>query len=668
MRGQGIIDAERSTRQDWPMDTSGERVRPKKWQPRPASPPSLPSADAPAAAYLELARWLTSAEPPLTTAALRSLHGAAKRRQAEHPLPEDVKDALNHLESVLRLSLGAARVARREGEVKRQQRREPFRSKVLEHLNTTPASPTDLATSLGTALETISRVLTALSDRGLVTHDVDPHDARRRIYRLTEAGYALLNDEGAFGTQHGVPDRVDATVLAQYLGEVIDLAVSERRQHNRLEDAARRLEVVAREAQRIGELATEVRARNELATTLRQSDRWDEVDQQIEELDRVATGARSGCTPLVALQACAHHEYELGRLPQHRRHESITHRSRRLLTAASIYERLEASAPAYERWLERQAWATVSNADLSREVTDIEGALRDATLAETLFSELEDPYGLTRSLFLQGFCLRLTGEFELAWEKLHRARDLADRKSYHRFHADTLTQLGEVCRCQRRHDDARALLHQAITLAGELKLTIVRAYAESALGATEHDVGHFELAKEHLTAAQVLFDNSLHAEGRTLNFRRLAVVSRHAWMSAREGDPRRTLDAFKQAAAYYAQQSTNSPAGRAACHIGAARFDILLGDDSGKREQCGHLLQLVQNADDCRLLNKDPWIPTMLRAFAMRAADDRLEEEIRCHLPSVDSDDRDATSFSAENDVDPNEMASEPRRRLDAAA
>lgn len=56
-----------------------------------------------------------------------------------------------------------------------------------------PSSVTDLAAAIGVDQPRASRLVQAAVDAGQVRRDVDPHDARRSILVITDAGRAALS-------------------------------------------------------------------------------------------------------------------------------------------------------------------------------------------------------------------------------------------------------------------------------------------------------------------------------------------------------------------------------------------------------------------------------------------------------------------------------------------
>ena len=231
-------------------------------------------------------------------------------------------DAIETVEHILRRELAKHNLARRTETIRGREQQEPLRRRALSHLSTSPSSPKDLAVALGTAPETISRLLKKLEAEGLVSQRQDEQDGRRRIFSLTATGDHALNDHYAFGDPEPLPEPIDSSSVLDFLGDVVDLAVSERRHYSKLDDAKRRLDVVVREASRVGAQHVEVRARRELVTTLRQAELWDEMYPHLETLKSIAE-ARAGYEPGVVLTALAHHEYELGRIPAQPRRQVI---------------------------------------------------------------------------------------------------------------------------------------------------------------------------------------------------------------------------------------------------------------------------------------------------------------------------------------------------------
>ena len=74
----------------------------------------------------------------------------------------------------------------------------------------------ELAWRLCVSPPVVSRMLSALAELGLVQRDVDPQDRRRRVPRLTEAGYARLALCFPEPTTRGAQATGEATWLATW--------------------------------------------------------------------------------------------------------------------------------------------------------------------------------------------------------------------------------------------------------------------------------------------------------------------------------------------------------------------------------------------------------------------------------------------------------------------
>ncbi|HEU4703362.1 MAG TPA: helix-turn-helix domain-containing protein [Conexibacter sp.] len=525
---------------------------------------------------------------------------------------------------------GSARVARREAAVRVAEDRQPLRRRLLEALGDAPATPTELHKRLGAARESVSRKLGELSDEGLVTLTEDPDDRRRRVYAITQEGVVQLSVHRSYGARPPAPQPpTDADTVA-FLRSAVRSAVRLRRKTNRLQDAAERLELLRAQADELHAPELALDATNELLTTLRQDRRHEQVDELLNGLERIAVGTEHG-TPALAMQAFAHREYALGRLPGGRRPRD---RARHLETAQTLYAELARTAPdgSAAAWREREAWSIVSHAGHLRERSKFERALLRTLEAMELFRQLEDPYGESRCRFMIGFCWRLMGDFEQAADALQAAYALAAEHSFQRFQADSLMQLGDVRRCQGDAAAARELLGDAIDRANHMGLDVTQAFAQSALGAVCFEQQQIDEAARALLAAERLFKRCDHHEGLALNARRQARVGRAGL--ERRGEVRALRGLVEEAFARY--KALGSPAGLAACEVELVRLQRIEGRSG--TQTIKRLRARLEDDDQRPYIFKDPWVPHVVAAFAAEVdhGDDRLRDEARKLVASAD--------------------------------
>ena len=523
------------------------------------------------------------------------------------------------------------RLRREREQVADVERREPLRRRILAALAEAPETPTFLARKLKAPKESVSRQLRDLREAGLVEAHQGIDDRRLRRYSLTAEGELALSQHRAFG--EGTEERPplpSAAEVSESLRSAIHSAVKMRRRSNRLEEASDRFRLIVDQAAEVDAPDVSIEALAELATTLRQSRKLDELDDLLEKL--MAIGGTSGeCTPL-ALSAAAHYEYALGRLGD-RRGEDLAARECHLKDAAALYKQLARTsnkelAPA---WLERRAWSVVSVAGNLRKQWKLEKAFREAGFAQELFKELEDPYGLSHSFFMQGFCLRLLGDLDEAWTCLDKAYALADDNQFERFQADSLMQMGEVRRCQGNAEEARQLLNEALARSDRMDLLVTQAFAQSALGAVEYQLQRWPDAEAALGAAQKLFESCDHAEGLALNARRRATVARQAAAAAVKQTDLRGVERLIRSA-FERYKHLRSPAGIAACEIERGRLQMMRSDGKRSPGAVKKLKILLENYHLRGLLEQDLWVPRVLNAFAHEIDDEGLSiqaEQVR---------------------------------------
>ncbi|HWK28401.1 MAG TPA: helix-turn-helix domain-containing protein [Solirubrobacter sp.] len=512
-----------------------------------------------------------------------------------------------------------ARVARARSSAKDAEA-EPLSGRLLMAIAEQPESPSTLARELGVSPETVSRKLRTLRESGLIEAAEVFGDSRRRAYALTTEGRVQLGRLRAFAAPEPAPPPPNVADVERMLRSGIRHAVAMRRRANELEQAADRLRLVIREAEKAQLPELTVEATSELATTLRQLRAGDEVRVLLERLAHFASSPEAPAS--VALPAAAHRLYGLGRLDE-QRGERLSERAAQLTTAATLYAQL-AGASAWgppETWRQREAWSLLGLANNLRAQTRFEPALLRAAAAARSFEEFEDPYGRSHALFTLGFCLRLLGEFDHAWYVLDQAHRIAEEHSFERFRADSLMQLGEVRRCQGVASEARALLSESIERAEYLKLPVIQAFARSALGAVEYHEQRFPEAESELRCAQRLFEHWEHREGLALNTRRLAVVARSLLQAGIADDPARVTGLI--AAGLDRYRVLGSPAGIVACEIELGRLER----SGGKLRPV--IVRLIRRLDDTpqrNLLELDPWVPHVLHTFAGETGDEALSE------------------------------------------
>jgi DNA-binding MarR family transcriptional regulator len=521
------------------------------------------------------------------------------------------------------------RIQRQIEEVAETEKKEPLRRRILAALVDGTATPTELGKRLGSPAPSISRILKEFREAGLVVSEGDEADRRRSHYSLTAAGEVQLNKHTAFGAKEKPPPPLSGDQTVQLLRTALDRAVRIRREANRLGEAIARLRAVIREAEKIGARDIALEGMVELAKTLRQDRRpeeqeelWAAYDEQVDRLNDIALGNDADYGAELAVPAAAHLKYSLGRAGD-RRGEDLPSREAHLTAACSLYGQLVSNSqmPVTANWLARQAWSVVSLAGNLRKQTQLEKALRLATMAKRSFDLLEDDYGRAHCLFMFGFCLRLLGEFREAWVCLERAYKIADIRSFERIRADTLMQMGEVKRCLGDLDEAREMLDDALGQADGMKLLVTQAFAQSALGAVEFQQEHLSQARDYLAGAESLFQGCQHVEGMALNARRQAAVARE--IAVESSKPSYAAVERLIESAYEGYADLHSPAGIAACAIEEGRVRMLR---KGGRVQpvVERLRALLADRSQREILELDPWVPQLLTRFAEDAGDEAL--------------------------------------------
>jgi DNA-binding MarR family transcriptional regulator len=518
---------------------------------------------------------------------------------------------------------GSARVERGEEQARQAENKEPLRRRLLEALAEEAATPSELAVLLGAANESVSRLLKDLYAEELVEiHGVEG-DRRVRLYVLTAEGEVRLSKERVFGEPLVAPARpTDQDTLALLWGG-LDNAVRMRREANALDAAVDRLLVVLERARALGAYDLELEAIAELVTTLRQARGIDAMWELLEDLKEIALGRHESREPALALPAAAHLEYTLGRLPEMHGGEDACARARHLDAAQTLYALAHSSdVDRKSAWLTREAWSVVSLASNLRERSKLEDALEKSEWAMSLFERLGDPYGRSRCLFMYGFCQRLMGHFDSAWQHLGAAHELAEQHGYQRFQADSLVQMGEVLRCKGEIEEAHELLTDAVARAERMGLLVTQAFAQSALGAVAYEQERLGDGQAAMVRAGKLFSECRHEEGHALNERRQAVLERRLLEERAGGEMHAGRRFALCALARY--QRFRSPAGMVACEIEGARLERIAGG-----EVSGRIARLIERLDDTRqlgLLELDPWVPTVFCQFAKEVGDGKLGE------------------------------------------
>lgn len=518
-------------------------------------------------------------------------------------------------------------------ELGRSVARESLHWRLLAALADEPATPSALAGRLSVASESVSRQLRRLRADGLVISQPVTGDGRLRQYALTTAGEAELRDHRAFAPAQPPPADPTRDDVARFLRVALDRAVAMRRETNALDEAAARLRVVLAQAREARAHDVAIDATAELATTLRQDGKPLQVRNLLAQLQSIALGQDPQIGAALALPSAAHREYALGRLGDESGNDAVSPDTH-LVSAANLYAQL-AKAPSFgsaSAWKRRQAWSYAALAIHLRERSEFENALEHTAIALRLFDEVEDSYGRSHCLFLFGFCLRLLGEFEDAAGCLNDAYKLAERHGYERFKADSLMQMGEVRRCQRRLDDAYQYLFESFQRSERMGLTVTQAFSQSALGAVAYQQDRLDDAAAAFDRAQQLFKQCGRREGFALNARRYAIVARTAADFREVGDFESVDRMIGLALERYRRLC--SPAGIMACEIERGR---LLRLRSGRASNT--VAALIRRLDDTaqrNLLELDPWVPGILATFARETGDERLTRRARKLLSAAE--------------------------------
>lgn len=613
-----------------------------------------------------------------STPDLKEVLSEARRRQS--PGLSDARR--NHLAAFLAIiaqELADREVTERSRRVEDTERRQPLRRRILDLLLDAPRSPTDLATALGVAKESVSRALRELSKDGLVSSESDPDDARVKVYsavNVTAAGRAAVAEYRAFGAPGTPPEALGDEEVRDHLVELV-VAAEEDLARGDLETARIRSETIEREAgdrkwsdlvdrartlgaraadqlvdareqlvrdidravelRRTGSRSTaipmlaatcglavangwlriELRARAELMASLRQADRQADLDRQFETLSELRFGPRP--VPGVITQIAAAHEfYERGRRPSADGSEGPSYES--LVAAQAYYTDLADHEPDEPEWAKRRGWASLSIAENLRRQTYHGRALRHVKAARDVFDQ-NDSYGLARTLFVEGFCMKLQGKFDAARAPLAEALELVEARGYRDFEADIRAQLGDVERCTNQLDVAELHLRAAKTLGITLGRPVTSAFAVSALGAVAYAHGDYPTAISLFETSEDSFSQAGHAGGKALTKRRLATAIREQDPERVDGAGRSSHALYREALEIYGEMG--SPAGAAACLIGEIRLHLELETD---HESAAQLLAALVEADRAHslLLRLDPYVPALIHDLAATMGDDPL--------------------------------------------
>jgi DNA-binding MarR family transcriptional regulator len=555
--------------------------------------------------------------------ALRSILSAVRRRADTHRRADDASDelraALGGLETAVQEALADHRQAAAKTAAKALARATPLRRAILVELASGPATPKHLTGVVGRTPESISRTLKEMLADGVVAVDDDPQDGRKRVYALTPAGEVQAADSVTYVDAAITRSEPVAHNDEELLRETLSAAVALRRRSSRRKETIERLAVVRRHADHAGADMVALEALQETIATLRQAGRAAETGPYIEQLSKCINDADGAFRPSTMLPALGFLEYELGR----HRDTELSARAGHLVTSSHLFSRLalrsdEANAG---RWHGRQAWALVSLADNLRQQSELGKALHEVRSAERIFREHDDSYGVVRSMFVAGFCLRLRGQFSEASSRLETARGIARDEGFAAFEADALMQLGEVRRCQGELDIAVEMLDEAYARASRLELPLTQAFAQSALAAANHAQGSEGVALGQLIEAHELFERRGHRDGLALNLRRRAVVSRQT-SPDRQGlaEAKQYLDRAREI-----YVDLRSPAGIVACNVEVGQVAVAAGDDP--TDACRDLQAVLDTPTSRRMLELDPWVPPLVLDFAEHAGDAQLQED-----------------------------------------
>jgi len=525
----------------------------------------------------------------------------------------------------------AQRLRKERRRVADSERKEPLRHRLLIALGQGPTTPTALAKAVNAQKESVSRKLKELLSAGFVAVEKDGNDRRRSTYSITREGRSELGRHLAFGAPEKSPTPPSRNEEVEFLQEALDGAVAMRRRSNRLQEAIDRLAEIQIQAEELGANDLALEALAELMITQRQNRQLDERNSSLGILKRMATGAQD-TEPQLVYPAIAHLEYERGKAGDVGATDTAG-LARHLTAATSLFEALidERAHADTRTWRSRRAWSVVSLANNLREQSRYEESLRYAASGLRMFDDLNDAYGRTQCWLLFGFCLRLLRQFEVAWTCLSHAHSLAvaPENSFDRVVAYCLVQMGEVRRCQGKTDEARELLGSAYERAERLDLHVAKAFANSAIAATEFQENEFDRAQATLREAQSIFDECKHSEGIALNARRQATVARHLSAAGVTPNEPEVKNLIKRAEETYFK--LGSPAGIAACEVERGWMRRISPSCGDVREIEDRLIRMLKNGDERETVILDPWVPAVLGDFGKEAGGEleKLSKQVR---------------------------------------
>lgn len=597
---------------------------------------------------------------------LSELH--RRRERSEQPgssVPLEAAPAIVALISAINRLLTAQRAQARTDHVTGVIKQDPLRARVLTRLAAAPSRPGRLATVLGSALPTVSRCLATLLDGGLVTATQDPGDRRGRLYALTSTGEAVARDLIVHGPTPAPSPPDDDDDAREYLVDALDLAVADRRTRVALDEVATRIEAVIAEARRRELIDIEVDARREMLTTLRHAQRWEERAPHEGALDALARRGRPRTgVEGIQLAAFAHLRYERGALAPAHTDEDLVTQATHLLASADVAAFLASGLAAdTDAWRRREGFALLGAADNLRQQTRFGPGYGYADKAAMIFEETGEIYGTVRALFQKGYCLRLRGHFAPARAALEAALASSEEHGYRQFRADIVAQLGEVLRCLGDYDAANARLAEAELLGGQTGRSVTATFARAARGAVEVATGDIDGAIERLSECVHRFREVGHPIGHALAVRRLAVAQRIAASGGRAFPAARAEEHFATARRLYEDQ--NSPAGEAACVVGAGHLVL---DQRRRIDGVVETLVRLLDADfyhpAASLIELDPYVPALVTEFAERVDHAGLSTRAR-RLQALADRKRQQHRKETSVPTAPGqmEMGGEPRRR-----